>query len=76
SQVPKGVKIIMDVKTPGSKMANPKSAKNLAHLKPGDEIKFVLTDERDYIFAKDFIATHALAGRFELLFSPVMPSHD
>ncbi len=76
SRVPAGVKIIMDVKTPGSKMANPKSAKNLAHLKAGDEIKFVLVDERDYVFAKDFIATHNLAGKFEILFSPVMPAQD
>ncbi len=74
SQVPQGVRIIMDVKTPGSKMANPKSAKNLAFLKPGDEIKFVLTDEEDYEFAKKFIEEHKLAsGKQRLLFSPVMP---
>ena len=75
SVVPEGVRIIMDVKTPGSKMANPKSAKNLAFLKPSDEIKFVICDERDYIFAKDFISKHALVGKHTLLMSPVMPEN-
>jgi len=73
SLVPRGVKIIMDVKTPGSKMVNPKSAKNLAHLKPKDEIKFVLTDENDYEFARDFIREHKLEGKHELLLSPALP---
>ena len=76
ARVPKGVKIIMDVKTPGSKMANPKSAKNLVHLKPQDEIKFVLVDEKDYDFARDFIREHALEGKHELLLSPSLPQQD
>ncbi len=73
SQVPQGVRIIMDVKTPGSKMANPKSAKNLPHLKPTDEIKFVICDEKDYLFSKAFIEEHKLVGKHTLLMSPVMP---
>lgn len=76
SQVPSGVRIIMDVKTPGSKMANPKSAKNLQHLKPTDEIKFVVCDEKDYLFSKAFIEEHRLAGKHTLLMSPVMPQKD
>ena len=76
SVVPLGVRIIMDVKTPGSRMANPKSAKNLAHLKPGDEIKFVICDEKDYLFAKDFIEQHKHADKFTLLMSPAMPSQQ
>lgn len=77
STVPNGVRIIMDVKTPGSRMANPKSAKNLAHLKPNDEIKFVLTDEKDYDFARDFIREYGLANSDKtLLFSPVMPQEN
>jgi 7-carboxy-7-deazaguanine synthase len=72
SVVPQGVRIIMDVKTPGSKMANPKSAKNLPYLKPTDEIKFVICDEKDYLFSKAFIEEHKLAGKHTLLMSPVM----
>ncbi len=76
SQVPKGVRIIMDVKTPGSRMANPKSEKNLAHLKAGDEVKFVLCDEKDYLFARDFVQKHDLGKKFTVLFSPVLPQED
>lgn len=77
SVVPEGVHIIMDVKTPGSKMANPKSAKNLAHLRAGDEVKFVLVDEADYEFSRNFIREHALEQRpLSLLLSPVMPQKD
>lgn len=76
SRVPQGVRIIMDVKTPGSKMANPKSAKNLMHLKPGDEVKFVICDEKDYLFAKDFLAQHPITDRCTVLFSPVLPQEN
>jgi 7-carboxy-7-deazaguanine synthase len=76
SRVPQGVRIIMDVKTPGSKMANPKSEKNLVNLKPSDEIKFVICDEKDYLFAKDFVRRNDLENRFAVLFSPVMPQQD
>lgn len=76
SRVPEGVRIIMDVKTPGSKMANPKSEKNLAHLRAGDEVKFVICDEKDYLFAKDFVLRHRIAERNTVLFSPVLPQED
>lgn len=77
STVPREVRIIMDVKTPGSGMANPKSAKNLTHLKPGkDEIKFVLANGSDYEFARDFVNEHRLGGKFEILLSPVMPQQN
>lgn len=76
SRVPEGVRIIMDVKTPGSRMANPKSEKNLPHLRAGDEIKFVICDEKDYLFAKDFVFRHRLTERHTVLFSPVMPQQN
>ncbi len=76
STVPAGVHIIMDVKTPGSRMQNPKSEKNLAHLKKSDEVKFVLCDEKDYLFAKDFVEKHQLVDRCTVLFSPVLPQEN
>lgn len=76
SKVPKEVRIIMDVKTPGSRMANPKSEKNLVHLKPTDEVKFVVCDEKDYLFAKDFVQKHDLSRKTTVLFSPVMPQEN
>jgi 7-carboxy-7-deazaguanine synthase len=66
----------MDVKTPGSRMVNPKSEKNLKFLKPTDEVKFVVCDEKDYLFSKDFIQKHKLVGKHTLLFSPVMPNEQ
>lgn len=76
SVVPQGVRIIMDVKTPGSRMANPKSAKNVPHLRAGDEVKFVLADEKDYLFAKDFMAKNPIPATCTVLFSPVLPQEN
>lgn len=49
------VRIIMDIKTPGSQMCRYGFVKNLPHLKPQDEIKFVLTNTDDYIWAINII---------------------
>lgn len=77
SVVPAGARVIMDVKTPGSGMMSPKSAKNIPRLRAGDEVKFVLTDERDYEFARDFIREYKLAELpITILLSPVMPQTD
>jgi 7-carboxy-7-deazaguanine synthase len=76
SVVPPGVRIIMDVKTPGSRMNNPKSAKNVPHLRAGDEVKFVLADEKDYLFAKDFMAKNPIPSSCTVLFSPVLPQEN
>ncbi|MBX3372660.1 MAG: radical SAM protein [Phycisphaeraceae bacterium] len=63
---------ILDVKTPGSGEAARFLASNLHHLRPHDEVKFVLTDRSDYEFARDFVVRHRLPGRVrEILFSPV-----
>lgn len=70
SRVPEGIRIVMDVKTPGSGMANPKSAKNLKWLAKSDELKFVLTSPEDYEFAKCFLREHELPSDCTVLFSP------
>ena len=63
------VKIIMDIKTPGSGMCDKNYLDNLRYLKEFDEIKFVLTDKFDYEWAKDFLKTYKLKPK-EILFSP------
>jgi 7-carboxy-7-deazaguanine synthase len=63
------VKIIMDIKTPGSGMDDKNCLDNLRYLKEFDEIKFVLTDKFDYEWAKDFLKTYKLKTK-EILFSP------
>lgn len=63
------VKIIMDIKTPGSGMIEENHIENLKFLKEIDEIKFVLTNRLDYEWAKDFIKNHEIKAK-EILFSP------
>jgi 7-carboxy-7-deazaguanine synthase len=69
--VPAGVVKIVDVKCPDSGEAGTFRLRNLATLRPHDEIKFVISDRADYEFARDFVAQHDLAGRVNaVLFSP------
>ena len=63
--------VIMDIKLPGSGMSGSISLDNLALLRPGDEIKFVIGDRRDYEWARDFIKKHELAGVCTILLAPV-----
>jgi 7-carboxy-7-deazaguanine synthase len=64
------VRIVMDVKTPGSGEADRNLVANLALLKVTDEVKFVICDRADYDWSRAFIERERLAGRCELLFSP------
>jgi 7-carboxy-7-deazaguanine synthase len=67
---------IVDVKTPGSQMSQHNDLENLARLRPGDEVKFVLCDRADYDFAVRVIREHALESRVPVHFSPVHPGLD
>ena len=71
SHVDKRVKIIYDIKCPGSGMSGRNKWENLVLLKTGDEIKFVISSEDDYKWAVDVINKYSLGGRQEILFSPV-----
>jgi len=62
---------IMDVKTPSSGESHRVLEANFAHLKPGDELKFVIADRTDFDFAREMIARHDLAACCPILFSPV-----
>ncbi len=65
------VKIIMDLKTPSSKMEAKNLWSNIESLKKEDEVKFVVGDEDDYNWAKRKIEEYELANRCEVLISPV-----
>jgi 7-carboxy-7-deazaguanine synthase len=72
AEVPPRVIRIVDVKCPGSGESARNHWENLSLLAPHDEVKFVIRDRADYEFARDVVATHALAGRTAaVLFSPV-----
>ncbi len=65
------VSVILDIKTPGSGEADKNLWRNLDHLKPADEIKFVLCNRQDYDWAKQLLDQHHLSRKCPVLFSPV-----
>lgn len=66
------VKIIMDLKTPSSKMEKKNRYENIRHLKPTDEVKFVIGSRDDYEWSKDILKQYDLVNKVEqVLFSPV-----
>lgn len=65
------VSVILDIKTPGSNEVQKNLWGNLDHLKPTDEVKFVLCDRADYDWAKQALAECAIAEKCCVLFSPV-----
>jgi 7-carboxy-7-deazaguanine synthase len=66
------VRRIVDVKCPGSGEAAHNRWENLALLRAGDELKFVLAGEEDYAWAKDVIEERGLARPgLPILFAPV-----
>jgi 7-carboxy-7-deazaguanine synthase len=70
SGVDKRVMKILDIKTPASGESEKNHWRNLDFLNAGDEIKFVLCDENDYIWACKTLLERNLAGKCEVLFSP------
>ncbi|MBS1962006.1 MAG: radical SAM protein [Bdellovibrionales bacterium] len=64
-------RIIMDVKTPASKMNRGNWRANLPHLKAGDEVKFVIASPEDYAWARGVLRETDFPTS-EILFSPVM----
>jgi 7-carboxy-7-deazaguanine synthase len=71
SNVDARVSVILDVKTPGSGEVENNVWSNLTHLKNSDEVKFVLCSRADYEWAKELLATHRIADKCPVLFSPV-----
>jgi 7-carboxy-7-deazaguanine synthase len=69
---PRVVRVI-DIKTPGSTESERNRLENLADLRAGDQLKFVICHRADYDWSRAFIAEHALTGRCAILFSP---SHE
>ncbi len=71
SKVDARIRRILDIKTPGSGEEAHNRWSNLQQLRPGDEIKFVLTGAADYRWAIDIMQRHGLADLpVPILFSP------
>jgi 7-carboxy-7-deazaguanine synthase len=65
---------IMDLKPPGSGHEHSNLWENIAHLRPVDEVKFVVLDRRDFDWACEIIRKYDLTRRAKVLFSPVHES--
>ena len=68
--------IILDVKTPASKESDKNIIDNYKYLKSMDQIKFVICDLDDYIWAKDYIFKYNLHKKCTVLFSPSYDEMD
>ncbi|MCW8905827.1 MAG: 7-carboxy-7-deazaguanine synthase QueE [Sedimenticola sp.] len=62
---------VMDLKTPASGEMERNLYENIDHLKPRDQVKFVICDEGDYHWSRDQLEKWQLAERCQVLFSPV-----
>ncbi len=70
--LPAPVVRVVDVKCPGSGEGGSFLLENLEHLASHDQLKFVLTDRRDYEWAREFLQEHRLQNKVEtVIFSPV-----
>jgi 7-carboxy-7-deazaguanine synthase len=70
---------IVDLKCPGSGMADHNHWRNLDLLTSRDEIKFVVIHRSDFNWAREIITRHGLAERLPVLISPVfgqVPLHE
>ena len=65
------VRIILDVKCPGSGMTDRMYWPNIERLRSYDEAKFVIKDRDDYDWAKATVAQFGIDRRCTVLFSPV-----
>lgn len=72
SLIPAAAIAIMDVKCPGSGEHRALDRANLGRLRPRDEVKFVISDRRDFTWASRLIRQYRLEkGCHAVLLSPV-----
>lgn len=64
------VSVILDIKTPGSNEEKNVLWSNINHIKFKDEIKFVLCNREDYVWAKLKMVELELQQKCTILFSP------
>jgi 7-carboxy-7-deazaguanine synthase len=69
--VPEAVHRIVDVKCPSSGMKASTRLDNLTLLTASDEVKFVIVDRTDYLYAREVVSCHLIRFAGKILFSPV-----
>lgn len=65
------VKRIMDLKCPSSGMLKKNLYTNIEHLRPSDEVKFVIGTRDDFDWAVETMNRYAISDRCTVLMSPV-----
>jgi 7-carboxy-7-deazaguanine synthase len=70
SQMDSRVVKVLDLKTPASGECERNLYSNLDYLSPQDQIKFVICNEADYVWAKQQLEQRQLTEKCEVLFSP------
>lgn len=70
SQVDPRVTKVMDIKTPASGESARNRWENIPYLRKQDQVKFVICDRKDYVWARSILREHELEHRCEVLFSP------
>jgi 7-carboxy-7-deazaguanine synthase len=65
------VRVIMDLKAPGSGEVDKNRWENIEELAPTDEVKIVLLDRADFDWAVEACREHDLFERVDVHFSPV-----
>lgn len=76
STVDPRVNKVMDLKTPSSGELSKNLYKNIKYLSKNDQVKFVIGNEEDYIWAKQILSEYRLTDCCEVLFSPVSGQQD
>lgn len=71
SAVPRGVRRIIDWKTPFSGESEKMLDGNFLNLRPGDEVKFVIAGRNDYDAALEVIRRFRITEHATILFAPV-----
>ncbi len=71
SGVPTSVHVVLDLKAPSSGVTDRMRWENLDQLGPKAEIKIVLGDEEDYLWARELIRRRGLTERWPVLLSVV-----
>lgn len=70
SDVDTRVMRVMDIKTPASGEATKNLFSNIDYLTAQDEVKFVICDRDDYVWACNVLQQYQLADTCKVLFSP------
>ena len=70
SKVDPRVYVVLDIKTPASNEEPNNTYSNLDHIKSSDCLKFVICNEDDYRWSKEFVMQRELNNKCDVFFSP------